>query len=72
MPNLKNLTAKQIVNFLKKIWFEITHQEWSHVQMKRWFLRVTIPQHSKKALNIKTVYSIIRQANITKEDLQNL
>ncbi|PJA48480.1 MAG: hypothetical protein CO170_02605 [candidate division SR1 bacterium CG_4_9_14_3_um_filter_40_9] len=72
MPNIKNLTSDQIIKFLLNIGFEIIHQEGSHVQMRRGYLRVTVPHHGKKVLNIKTVYSIIRQTNITKEDLQQM
>ena len=71
MPNINNLNSKQVLNFLLKNWFEIHHQKWSHIQLKKWSLRVTIPNHWNKILNIRTVYSILRQSWFIREDFEN-
>lgn len=67
-PNIHNIKAKDILKFLLKNWFEISHQKWSHIQLKKWTFKVTIPNHSDKSLNIKTIISIFKQAQIDKNN----
>lgn len=67
-PNIHNIKAKDILKFLLKNWFEISHQKWSHIQLKKWSFKVTIPNHSDKSLNIKTIISILKQAQIDKDN----
>jgi len=65
-PNIHNVKSKDILSFLLNNWFKIHHQKWSHVQLTDWTLKVTIPNHWNKILNIKTVLSIFRQSWIDK------
>lgn len=67
-PNIFNIKSKDILNFLLKNWFEISHQKWSHIQLRKWTHKVTIPNHSNKTLNIKTIISIFKQSWIDKND----
>ncbi len=73
MINIKNVTSKQVIKIMKKLWFIEFHKKWSHIQMKKWFYRITIPDHWNKTLNIKTLYSIIKQSNLTIDEfLENI
>jgi len=65
-PNIHNITAKDILKFLLNNWFEVSNQKWSHIQLKKWTLKVTIPNHVWKTLNIKTIISIFKQSWIDK------
>lgn len=65
-PNIYNIKSKDILKFLLSSWFEVSHQKWSHIQLKNWTLKVTVPNHSNKTLNIKTIISIFRQSWIDK------
>ena len=67
-PNIHNTNAKDVLKFMLKQWFTISHQKGSHVQLKKWSLRITIPHHGNKTLNIKTLLSIFRQSWIDKDD----
>jgi predicted RNA binding protein YcfA (HicA-like mRNA interferase family) len=66
MPNIHNITSKDILKFMLENWFEISNQKGSHIQLKKEKLKITIPNHSNKSLNIKTVISIFRQSSIDK------
>jgi len=68
---LKNLTAKEILEILKKDgWYEVA-QRGSHVQLKHPEKKgkVTVPVHSGKTLPIGTIKSILKQAGI--EDVED-
>jgi len=67
-PNVHNIKSKDILKFMLSNWFTINHQKWSHVQLKKGGLRVTIPNHWNKILNIKTALSIFKQSWIDKDD----
>lgn len=68
---LKNLTAKEVLEILKKDgWYEVA-QKGSHVQLKHPEKKgkVTVPMHSGKTLPIGTIKSILKQAGI--EDVED-
>ncbi|MFO7979722.1 MAG: type II toxin-antitoxin system HicA family toxin [Candidatus Aminicenantes bacterium] len=70
MPKLPVLTPKKVIKILKKHGFVLdhttgSHKVYYHPQNKR---RVTIPYH-KKDLPKGTLFSILKQAGIEKEDL---
>ena len=69
---MKQFKPKEIVKFLKKHWFVEDHFTWSHLIMyhpeKK--LRTTVPIH-KKDLPLWTLKAIIRQTNLTIDDLKN-
>jgi predicted RNA binding protein YcfA (HicA-like mRNA interferase family) len=67
-PNIHNVKSKDILKFMLQNWFKISHQKWSHIQLKKWIFKITIPNHWSKTLNIKTTLSIFRQSWIDKND----
>jgi len=71
MPNIHNIKSWDILRFLLKNWFKVSHQRWSHIQLICWTLKVTIPNHWNKILNIKTIISILRQSNIDRNIFLN-
>jgi predicted RNA binding protein YcfA (HicA-like mRNA interferase family) len=63
---LKNLTAKEVLEILKKDGWYVVKQKGSHVQLKHPTKKgkVTVPVHSGKTLPIGTIKSIFKQAGI--------
>jgi predicted RNA binding protein YcfA (HicA-like mRNA interferase family) len=68
MPNIHNIKSIDILKYLLNNWFEKHHQKWSHVQLRKDDLKVTIPNHWNKILNIKTILSILRQSGMDKNN----
>ncbi len=63
---LKNLTAREVLEILKREgWYEVA-QKGSHVQLKHPEEKgkITVPIHKGKVLPIGTVKSIFKQAGI--------
>jgi predicted RNA binding protein YcfA (HicA-like mRNA interferase family) len=71
MPKLHILKPKQIVTALEKAGFRQVRQKGSHVQFKRGNLLVTVPSHPED-LNPQVLKSILRQAQMSAEELENL
>jgi len=71
MPKLPVLTSKKLLAILEKKEFLIDHTTGSHIILRHpvFLKRVVIPYHTKD-LPRGTILSIIRQAGLTKEDLQ--
>lgn len=72
MPKLRVLTPKQLIKILEKLGFQLDHSTGSHFifyepESKR---RAVVPVHAKD-LPKGTIMSILKQAGITKEELQN-
>jgi predicted RNA binding protein YcfA (HicA-like mRNA interferase family) len=65
------LKPKQIVTALEKAGFRQVRQKGSHVQFKRGNLLVTVPSHPED-LNPQVLKSILRQAQMSAEELENL
>jgi predicted RNA binding protein YcfA (HicA-like mRNA interferase family) len=73
MPKLPRLNAKQIVSVLEKSGFSLVRQSGSHMIYKNSEgNRVTVPFHGSKVLHPKLLKSILRDANLTPEDLEKL
>jgi len=73
MPKLPRLTARQIVAVLEKIGFSLTRQSGSHMIYKNsGGKRVTVPFHASKILHPKVLKSILRDAEISVERLNDL
>ena len=73
MPNLPSLTSEKIIKVLKKKGFILdrvkgSHHIYYHPETKR---RVVIPFH-KRDLPKGTLLEILRQADISKEELKEL
>jgi len=75
MFKLPALKAKRILKILLKLNFYIHHQVGSHIQLRhheKKYLRVTIPRHDNFDLPVFVVHSILKQAEINKEEFWNL
>jgi predicted RNA binding protein YcfA (HicA-like mRNA interferase family) len=62
---------RQIIAVLEKAGFRQVRQKGSHVQFKRGNLLVTVPNHPGD-LNPYVLKSILRQAQMSIEELENL
>lgn len=73
MAKLPNLTGKELVAALEKIGFQVVRQKGSHVRMKHRDDRVvSIPVHARKALGKGLLLKILRDTDLTKEELIDL
>ena len=73
MAKLPDLTSKELIIALTKIGFESVRQKGSHVRMKHEDGRVvTITIHSGKTLGKGLLLKILRDADLTKEQLIDL
>lgn len=71
MPKPPRVRSKQLVKALNRAGFQIIRQKGSHAQFKRANLLVTVPIHSGD-LNPQTLKSILRQAQLSIDDLLQL
>lgn len=70
---LPRLHAKEIIAVLEKVNFVFSRQSGSHKIYKNSDgKRVTVPYHSCKILHPKVLKSIIKDAEISIEELENL
>jgi predicted RNA binding protein YcfA (HicA-like mRNA interferase family) len=73
MSKLPRLTAREIAGALEKAGFSLARQSGSHKIYKNASgKRVTIPFHGPKILHPKLLKSILRDADLTPESLQEL
>ncbi|PKL72737.1 hypothetical protein CVV26_00555 [Candidatus Kuenenbacteria bacterium HGW-Kuenenbacteria-1] len=72
MPKIPNYSSKQLLKILKKKGFEIDHITGSHYILYHLITkqRVTLSYHTKD-LPKGTIFSILKQAEISKDDLEN-
>lgn len=74
MSKLPVISGREMVKVLSKIGFDVVGRKGSHVRLKRRrtkeLLIVVVPMHRELAKG--TLRSILRQANLTPEDLQHL
>ncbi len=73
MPKLPVLSGKELVNIFIKHGYELDHQSGSHIILRHKdppHLRLTIPNHPE--IWKKTLLSIIKQANLTREEFFEL
>ena len=68
MPKFLVLKPKEVVSALKKSGFIEIRSKGSHIHLKKDNMLVTVPMHSRD-LKIKTLKSILSQANMTVEEL---
>jgi predicted RNA binding protein YcfA (HicA-like mRNA interferase family) len=71
MPKLPVLRPRQVIAALERAGFHAVRQRGSHVQLKRGNLLVTVPNHPGD-LNAAVLRSIMRQAQLTIEELEDL
>jgi predicted RNA binding protein YcfA (HicA-like mRNA interferase family) len=73
MSRLPRLTARQIIAVLGKAGFVLARQSGSHMIFKNSAgKRATVPYHASKSLHPKVIKSILREANLSMEDLEKL
>ena len=73
MPRLPRLTARQIIAVLEKVGFSLARQSGSHMIFKNPAgKRATVPYHVSKTLHPKVLKSILRDADLSVEDLEKL
>ncbi len=73
MPKLPRLTARDIAAVLQRIGFSLTRQSGSHQIYKNAAgKRATVPFHTSKVLHPKVLKSILRDADLSPEDLEKL
>lgn len=73
MPKLPSVTADALIKVLKKIDFDVVRQKGSHVRMKHQDGRVvTIPVHAQQNIGKGLLLKILRDAELTKDDLITL
>lgn len=58
----RDVSGKDAVKALRRLGFEVTRQEGSHIRMTKGQVRVTVPNH--RELLPKTLQSLLRQAGI--------
>ena len=73
MAKLPNVKSTQLIVLLQKLGFKVIRQKGSHVRLKDQDNRVvTIPIHGGKTIGKGLLLKIIRDAEITKEELIRL
>jgi len=73
MPKLPRLTARQIIAVLEKAGFSLARQSGSHMIYKNSTgKRVTVPFHGARILHPKLLRSILRDADLSLEQLEAL
>ena len=73
MPKLPRLTARQMATVLEKLGFGLARQSGSHQIYKNAAgKRATIPFHASKILHPKVLKSILRDAELSPEDVEKL
>ena len=70
---LPRVTADEIIRVLEKGGFTLARQSGSHkIYKNSTGKRVTVPYHKGKVLHPKVLTSILKDANLSREDFQNL
>lgn len=73
MAKLPSPTGEELISALEKIGFSKVRQKGSHVRMKHEDGRVvTIPVHGGKAIGKGLLLKILRDTNLTKDELIEL
>ena len=70
---LPRLTAENTIRALERAGFSMSRQSGSHkIYKNKEGRRVTVPYHSGKILHPKVLKSILRDADLTAEEFNNL
>ncbi len=67
MPKLPSLSGDELIKALTKAGFQVVRQKGSHVSMQKAKSRTVIPLHKELAKG--TLFGILKQCGLTKEDL---
>jgi len=73
MPKLPRITSKKLLKALKKYWYIIDHQTWSHIILyhEEKDFPIVVPNHTKD-LKTWTLSRIIKDAWISVKELIEL
>jgi len=70
---LPRVTADEIIRVLERAGFALVRQSGSHkIYRSSTGKRVTLPYHKGKILHPKVLASILKDADLSREDLKNL
>ncbi len=73
MSNLKSYSGKELISILRKFGFEVIRIKGSHHFLKHIDGRTTvIPVHSNENIGIGLFMKILKDAEITKNELENI
>ena len=73
MPKVPRITARQMATVLERLGFSLTRQSGSRqIYWNAADRRATLPFHVAKILHPKVLKSIMRDADLTVEDLEKL
>lgn len=73
MTRLPRVTASEVIKVLEKIGFILSRQSGSHKIYKNAYgKRATVPYHGTEILKPKTLKSILKEAELTVEELISL
>jgi len=73
MPKLPRVTAREIATVLERAGFSLARQSGSHMIYRNASgKRATVPFHGSKILHPKVLRNILRDAEVSAEDLQKL
>ena len=73
MSNLKSYSGKELISILKKYGFEVIRIKGSHHFLKHIDGRATvIPVHSNENIGIGLLMKILKDTEITKDELESM
>ena len=70
---LPRVTANEVVRVIEKVGFTLARQSGSHrIYRSSAGKRITVPYHKGKILHPKVLASILKEANLSREEFKNL
>ena len=73
LPRLSRVTANEVIRVIEKVGFTLARQSGSHrIYKSSAGKRITVPYHKGKILHPKVLTSILKDANLNREEFKNL
>ncbi len=70
---LPRVTADEVIRVIEKVGFTLARQSGSHrIYRSSAGKRITVPYHKGKILHPKVLASILKDANLSREEFKNL
>ena len=70
---LPRVTADEVIRVIEKVGFTLARQSGSHrIYRSSAGKRITVPYHKGKVLHPKVLASILKDANLSREEFKNL
>ncbi len=70
---LPRVTADEVIRVIEKVGFTLTRQSGSHrIYRSSASKRITVPYHKGKILHPKVLASILKDADLSREEFKNL